>query len=186
MIFLALAVAAFIAIHLIPAVPAAKQALQARLGKAYGPGFGLASLAGLGLVILAWANRDILPVYEPPAWGRHATYGLVTVAFLFLGIWLFRGSWRQKLRFPFAIAAMAWAAGHLFVRGDLASLILFGGLGLYGAAHFALASANGIRPSPEIRAGHNLLSVVFGLAALSLMVQLHGHLIGVPVISLSR
>lgn len=184
--FLALAVLAFVALHLIPAFPGLKSGLKARFGAAWGPGFGVASLLLLGLVIYGWATRDFIPVYEPPVWGRHVTFSFVLIAFLMLGIWLFRGSYRQAIRFPFAIAAMFWGAGHLFVRGDQASLTLFGGLALYGLAHLLIGLANGIRPEPVVRKGHNLLSLIMGLALYGAMTQLHPILIGVPVLTLTH
>ncbi|MDP4822811.1 MAG: NnrU family protein [Aestuariivirgaceae bacterium] len=186
MILLALAVLAFIAVHLVAAIPPAKAALKARFGKAYGPAFGITSLVTLVLVILAWRAREIVAVYEPPVWGRHATFTLVLIAFLALGVWIFRGSWRQKLRFPLAIATIFWGFGHLFVRGDAASLILFGGIAAYGAAHLALGLAHGIRPSPEQRNGHNLLSILFGIAFYGVFTQLHAVLIGVAVLTLTN
>lgn len=186
MILLFLSVLAFVAIHLIAAVPPVKASLKERFGKAYGPGFGLASLVSLLLVVLAWRAREFVAVYEPPIWGRHATFTLVLIAFLGLGIWIFRGSWRQKLRFPLAIATIFWGLGHLFVRGDAASLILFGGIAVYGAAHLALGLANGIRPAPEVRSGHNLLGILFGIAFYGVFSQLHAVLIGVPVFTLTN
>lgn len=186
MILLALAVLAFVAVHLIAAMPAAKASLKSRFGKAYGPGFGIASLVTLALVILAWRAREFVAVYEPPVWGRHATFSLVLIAFVFLGIWIFRGSWRQSIRFPFAIATIFWGFGHMFVRGDAASLILFGGIAAYGAAHLALGLAHGIQPTPEVRKGHNLLSILFGVAFYGVFTQLHAVLIGVPVLTLSN
>ena len=186
MILLALAVLAFIAIHLIAALPAAKASLQSRLGKAYGPAFGMASLVTLALVVLAWRARELVPIYEPAIWGRHATFSLVLIAFLFLGIWIFRGSWRQSVRFPLAIATIFWGFGHLFVRGDVASLILFGGLITFGAAYLALGLAQGMRPTPEVRKGHNLLSILFGVAFYGVFTQLHAVLIGVPVLTLTN
>lgn len=186
MTLLFIAVISFMEVHLVPAIPPAKQAIKERLGKAYGPLFGLASLGTLGFVILAWMWRDIVPVYDPPAWGRHVTFLLVLIAFIFLGIFLFRGGLRQKLRHPLALAAIFWGLGHLFVRGDAASLILFGGLAAYGVAFIVLASLYGLRPSPEQRGGHDLLSILFGVAFYGIAAQLHGVLIGVPVLTLIK
>jgi uncharacterized membrane protein len=185
-ILLALAVLAFIAVHLIAAMPAAKASLRARLGKAYGPGFGGASLVTLALLVLAWRAREWVPVYEPPIWGKYATFTLVLIAFLFLGTWIFRGSWRQSIRFPLALATIFWGFGHLFVRGDVASLILFGGIIAFGAAYLALGLAQGMRPTPEVRKGHNLLGILFGLAFYGVFTQLHAVLIGVPVLTLTN
>ncbi len=173
-------------LHLVAAVPSLKARLKQSIGeKAYGPVFGIASLVGLAIVVLGWRMADRGVVYDPPEWGRHANFALTLVGFICLGIFVFRGRLRQVLRFPLAIGVMFWAVGHLFANGDLASLILFGGFLLYAVAHFIIGSANGIRPSPEVRQGHDLLSVIIGVALYGVMTQLHGALIGVPVLQLS-
>jgi uncharacterized membrane protein len=184
MIFLALTVAGFALWHLLPVMPAAKARVAGALGAAYGPVYGTFSLVLLGLIILAWRMADFVHVYDPPGGGRYVTFALVLIAFICLGIFIFRGSLRLKLRLPLALGVMAWGIGHLFANGDLASLILFGGLIAYAAAHLTLGLASGYRPEGEARAGHNLMSILGGLALYGLMTQLHQVLIGVPVVNL--
>ena len=187
MILLALGVLATSLMHLVAAVPSLKSRLKARVGeRAYGPLFGLASLVGIAIIVAGWKLSDFVAVYEPPAWGRHANFGFMLAAFLCFGIFLFRGRLRQLLRFPMGFAVIFWATGHLLANGDLASLILFGGFLLYAVAHIVIGIANGVRPSPEVRGGHDLVSLVMGVALYGVMVQLHGALIGVPVFDVSQ
>jgi len=186
MLVLALAVAAFAAVHLVSVVPPAKERLSARLGAAYGPLYGAATLIALGLIVLGWRMSPFEPVYEPPEGGRYGTFVLVLIGFIGLGVFLCRGRMRQWLRFPLAIGTVAWAAGHLLSNGDLASLILFGGLGAYGLAHLALGVSYGLRPSSVVRPGHDTLSILAGFALFAVMAQAHETLIGVPVVVLVR
>jgi uncharacterized membrane protein len=187
MIFLALGVTAFAILHLVPAVPAVKTKLQAQLGeRSYGMMFGIGSILTLSLIILGWRMADFVPVYDPPVWGWRVTFALVLIAFLLLGVFICRGRIRQTVRFPLALAVIAWATGHLFVNGDLASLILFGGLLVYAVLHLLLGLANGVRPTPDMRQGHDGLSLFIGLALYGAMIQMHPYLIGVPVLILSR
>ena len=187
MILLALGVLATSLMHLVAAVPSLKARLKERVGeRAYGPVFGIASLIGLAVIVLGWRMSDFVFVYDPPAWGHHANFAFTLVAFLCLGIFLFRGRLRQVLRFPMGIAVIFWATGHLLANGDLASLILFGGFLVYAVAHIAIGVANGVRPSPEVRGGHDLLSLIVGIALYSGMIQAHAVLIGVPVFDISR
>ena len=183
MALLAIAVIAFALIHLIAAVPPVKARVQQALGRSYGLAFGIAATVALVLIVVGWQVAGDVAVYEPPMRARQATVGLLLLAFLSLAVFLFRGRLRQHLRFPLAIAVMLWGAGHLFANGDLASLILFGGLFAYGAAHLGLGVAYGVRPSPEVRSGHDVLSLIAGVALYVAMVQLHPVLIGVPVVS---
>ena len=182
MILLAFGVLFTALLHLVAAIPSLKSRLKAAVGeRAYGPVFGIASLLGIVIIVFGWRASDFVPVYDPPEWGGHANFLFTLVAFVCLGIFIFRGSLRQKLRFPMAFAAIFWATGHLLANGDLASLILFGGFLAYALAHLAIGLANGVRPSPDVRAGHDLLSVLIGIALYGVMAQLHGALIGVPV-----
>jgi NnrU protein len=136
--------------------------------------------------VLGWRSSGFVAIYEPPAWGWYVNYGLTFIGFLCLGIFLFRGRLRQRLRFPMGIATLFWATGHLFANGDLASLIFFGGLLLGSVAHMAVAAGNGIRPTPEVRVGHDGLSFIFGAALYGVMTQLHPALIGVPIFAISK
>lgn len=189
MILLTLGVLVTTLLHLVAAVPSLKSRLKAKVGeRAYGPVFGIASLVGLIIIVVGFyqtRQTDFINVYDPPEWGRHVNYLLTLIGFICLGIFLFRGKLRQVLRFPMAIGAMFWATGHLFANGDLASVILFGGFLAYAIAHIIIGTANGVRPSPEVRQGHDLISILAGVALYGVMTQLHPVLIGVPVFQLS-
>lgn len=182
--FLAIAVALFAAIHLVPAIPSLKEKLKARFGKAYGAGFGILSVVTLVLIVLAWRAADAEFVYEPPQWGFAANLGLSFIAFLLLGVFLFRGRVRQVLRLPLAMAVIFWAVGHLLANGDSASITLFGGLLIYAIAHLLLGLAQGFRPSGEVRQGHDVLALFTGIALYGVMIQIHTHVIGVPLFSI--
>lgn len=172
-------------VHLLAAVPSLKARVKQKVGdKAYGPLFGIATLIGVAIIVMGWRSSGFVAVYEPPAWGRHANFGLTLVAFVCLGIFIFRGSLRQRLRFPLAIGTVFWAVGHLLANGDLRSVILFGGLLAYALTHIVIGTLNDVRPSPEVRAGHDLVSVLIGIALYGVMAQLHGAVIGVPVFQL--
>ncbi len=179
MILLILGVVLLAALHL----PQSKAAIIARAGASgYGPVFGVFSILALALIVLGWRLSDFVPVYEPPAWGRHANFGFTFLAFLSLGVFLFRGKLRQVLRFPMGIAVLLWSAGHLLANGDLRSLILFGALLIFAILLIAI----GARPSPETRGGHDLVSLVIGAALFGAMTQLHPVLTGVPILTLAR
>ena len=187
MIILAFGVVFFALLHGVAAIPQYKSYVRSRTGERwYGPVFGLVSLFAIALIVLGWRNSIFLTVYDPPSWGWYVNYGLTFIGFLCLGIFLFRGSLRQRLRFPMGLATIFWAVGHLFANGDLASLILFGGLLWVAGAHIVVATLNGIRPSPEVRIGHDGLSLIFGAALYGIMTQLHPALIGVPIFAISK
>ena len=178
------AVALFAVIHLIPAFPLLKARLKDRLGKAYGMLFAVGSIVSLVLIVLGWQMADRVQVYDPPIWGFRANLALSFVAFLLVGVFLFRGKARQLLRLPLAMAVVLWATGHLLANGDQASIILFGGLLTYGATHLAAGLAQGFRPSPEVRQGHDVIALFVGVALYGVMIQMHQHVVGVALFSI--
>lgn len=182
MLFLALAVAFFTVVHLAPAVPTFKAGLVARAGRAWGPLYGTAATLGVILIIFAFRAAPIVPVYTPPDWGRWVTLPVMAVAFQFAAIFLFRGRLRLILRYPLAIGVFIWGVAHLFANGDERALILFGGLGAYGLAHFVIGWASGVRPEGPARSGHDFMAAIAGVALYSLMVQLHPNIFGVTVL----
>jgi len=138
----------FLLIHFGVSGTRLRDTLVARLGAgAYRGAFALASIVGLVWMIYAYRHAP-----EVALWGlllqlRSVAYVLVFVAFLFAVIGLAtpsptRVGMESKLaggpniargmtritRHPFLWGAALWAAIHLVVNGDLASLILFGSL----------------------------------------------------------
>jgi uncharacterized membrane protein len=145
----------------------------------------MALLAVAALAFLAWRASPAIPLYDPPLWSRIAGFVSVFLAFISFGIFLFRGRLRQLVRWPWPLAVTLLALGHLLVLGDLAGMVLFSGLFGYGVALMLLSWQRDIRPSPDWRAGHDLLSVLAGVALYGVTTQLHGILAGVPVMALS-
>lgn len=182
-ILLLFAVVLFAVIHLIPAFPQLKARLQDKLGKKYGLLFALGSVATVALMVIGWQMAGRASVYDPPDWGFRANLALSFLAFLLLGVFLFRGHARQFLRLPLAMGVVLWATGHLLANGDEASVILFGGLFVYGAVHLAAGFAQGFRPSPEVRQGHDVIALFAGVALYGVMIQMHQHVTGVALFS---
>ena len=184
MALLALSIFLFGIVHLNPAVPQWRAHARQTFGKAYGPVYGILSLSLLVACLWAFRNADVQPLYEPPPWGRHVNFGLSLVGFIFIGIFLFRGSWRNRLKVPMAIGVEFWALGHLTANGDARTTLLFGGLAVVAALQGFFKLQGGLHIPSDERKGHNLLSVLGGVALYGLAVQLHAVIAGVPVIVL--
>jgi uncharacterized membrane protein len=94
----------------------------------------LVILAGLILMVVGYRGADFMSVWSPPAFMTHLNNVLMVAA-----AWFFITAnlpapkvWpASKMRHPMLISVKIWAIAHLLVNGDLASLLLFGGLLLW-------------------------------------------------------
>lgn len=147
------ALAAFVALHSVPALPALRARLIARLGR--GPYLAFYSLASL--LSLAWVFHAALAMDTVLLWGTAPWQGHLTLVAAPLGLFLViaglispnpasitlrRGARPGAIvavsRHPVLWGFLAWALGHLAPNGDLGSLVLFGGLALFSAAGLAV------------------------------------------------
>ncbi len=102
--------------------------LRAGLGTA-GKGIAAAVIvAGLVLMVIGYRGAPHVNVWFPPLWTVHLTNLLMLIAVGFFAISHSKGSMRGRFRHPQLIAVKTWAVAHLIVNGDLAAIILFGGL----------------------------------------------------------
>jgi uncharacterized membrane protein len=103
--------------------------LRARLGD--GPGKALVSVlsfVAIVLMVMGYRSADIIQVWYPPTFMRHINNLLMVIAVLLLNLGFNRGRLRALMRHPMLAAVKTWALAHLLVNGDLASIILFGGM----------------------------------------------------------
>lgn len=108
------------------------------------------------------------------------------VGFLFLGIYLFRGSWRTQLRHPLALGLAFIAASHIWGSLEFLALIGHVGLTLIFSVLFFMGWRNHKNSAGDVRQGHNVLSLLAGAALFALTVQIHSVLFGVPVFELVK
>lgn len=148
--------------------------------------YSVVSLIGFGLIIAGWVlfRGEAAEIYEPPAWGRHIAMALVLVAFILLpAANMPAGRIRYYVKHPMLVGVILWAAGHLLVNGDLASLLTFGAFLVYSAVNLLAVIPRG-DPAPEmVRPRSDLMAVVAGTVLYVMFVLwLHGWLFGVSPI----
>ena len=103
--------------------------LRARLGE--GPGKGLvavASLVAIWLMVVGYGRAEVIQLWTPPAFMTHINNLLMLIAVVLLNLGYSRGVMRTRMRHPMLGSVKVWALAHLLVNGNLASVILFGGL----------------------------------------------------------
>ena len=94
-------------------------------------------LAGIGLMVIGFRSADYMHLYALPAWVWHLNNLLMLVAIFLMDAGRAGGVVGAKLRHPMLLGVVTWAVAHLLVNGELASLVLFGGLGLWALAQMA-------------------------------------------------
>jgi uncharacterized membrane protein len=191
---LLLGLALFLGAHAFTMNRAARGKLIGRLGE--GPYKGLYSaVAVIGLVLIIWGygvyrNAGMIPVWYPPSWTRHVTFLLMLIAFILLGAAHAPTHIRQLVPHPMITAVILWSLGHLLVRGDLGSMLMFGAFLAWGVVgrtamlRRAPGDVQGPAPVREPRWQADIGVVVIGVAVyLAFLFWLHPLLIGVPLIT---
>ncbi len=148
---------------------------RARLGE---PGKGLVALGiGLGLLAMIFGYRwaDFIPVWSPPAFMVHINNLLMLVAFFVYGISATKGRLRGKMRHPMLVSVKIWATAHLLVNGDLASILLFGGLLAWAVGSVILinrAEPDWQRPAPG-EARKDVILVLSSIVGFAVVAAIH-------------
>jgi uncharacterized membrane protein len=184
MTLLVLGILVFVGIHLVPTFASTRQSLIARFGAgAYKGGFTAVSFVGLILLIIGKAYADFVSIWTPPTWGRHAAMLLMLFSFIFLVAAYLPSNLKRMTVHPMLFGVTLWSAAHLLANGDLASVILFGGLGAFSLFDIGSANRRGAAPSrityPITR---DIAVVAAGLLAYGAVLFLHPYLFGVRAI----
>lgn len=115
--------------------------LRARLGEERGKGFvSLLALAGIVLMVIGYRGADVVPVYAPLPGMGHLVNLTMIASIYFLGAGGMNTWITTKVRHNMLTGLLIWALSHLLVNGDLASIVLFGGMALYALASMAFIS----------------------------------------------
>lgn len=188
MLFLILGLIVFFGVHLIALAPPLKRRLVARLGaNVYKVAFALAALIGLILIIVGYGYYAArIPVWDPPAFGPYLAVALMPLALILLAAAFLPSNIRRFTAHPMLWAVVVWALCHLLVRGDRASVLLFGGFLVFALLAMVAGGLRGDRPEDSEKSRHpvwqDVLVVIAGLIGFAVLLWLHPFLFGVPVL----
>lgn len=138
-------------------------------------------LAGVVLMVVGYRGVEHIDLWYPPAFLTH-----VNNLLMFFAVYLYAASGMKTritrvIRHPQLTAVKTWAIGHLLVNGDLASVILFGGILAWAVVEVILinkAVPRGPLPEPA-PVGKEVGAVVGAVVVLALIMLVHNWL-GVP------
>lgn len=183
MILLIAGIALWWAGHLFPIYrPATRAALVAQLGeKPYKGLFSLVSIGAIVLMVIGYRQADFINIWDPPTWTVHLNNLLMLLAIALLGARDMASGLRRYVRHPMLTGVKTWAVAHLLVNGDLASVVLFGGM--LGWAVVAVIGDNR-RDGAWERPGKGtvkgaVIHAVVTLVVFAVIVVIHGPLLGV-------
>ncbi|MEM6676813.1 MAG: NnrU family protein [Pseudomonadota bacterium] len=128
-----------------------RTALLEKGGEGAAKGVGLlATLAAVALMTIGYQQAAFVNIWFPPAFMVHLNNLLMVIAVVVFFAGGVPGHVRSWIRHPQLIGFKTWATAHLLVNGDLASIILFGGLLAWGVvAMIAINKRDGKGPKPE-------------------------------------
>lgn len=146
------------------AFPEARAGLDARLGA--GPAKGAVAVVlvvALVLMVVGYRQAPFLPLYTPPAWTVHVNNLLMLFAVVLFGAGKSKGRARSWFRHPMLLGVTVWGVAHLLVNGDVASVVLFGGLIAWANADMQIINLREgpwVRPEPGPVSGDVRLLVI--------------------------
>jgi uncharacterized membrane protein len=154
--------------------------LRAGLGENRGKAVvAVVSVIAVVLMVIGYRRADVVPVYTPLAGMGHLNNLLMLVALFLFALSQTKGSWRGRLRHPMLLSVVVWAIAHLLVNGDMASLILFGGMGIWAVVSMLMINAQveWVRPEPG-PASRNIITLVVVVVTYGVIAGIHvwlGH-----------
>ena len=194
MIWLLAGLILFLGIHAFSMARASRESAIALLG-GEGPFKGVYALVaaiGFGLIIYGYGQYradGYIPLWNPPAFGRHVAMLFMLFAFILLAATYIPSHIRARTKHPMITAVILWSGAHLLVRGDLGSVLLFGGFLAWGiTGRISMAGrTKSIFSAPTLGAphgfGNDLIVIGLGLVLyVAMLLFLHPLLIGVPII----
>jgi uncharacterized membrane protein len=186
MVWIILGLALWSGGHLFKRLAPARRAAMGDAGKGL---VALVAVAGVVLMVVgyggsAWlgiAGAAAVDLWYPPPFLRHVNNLLMVAAVYLFVASLMQVRITRPIRHPQLTAVKSWAVAHLLVNGDLASLVLFGGLLAWAVVSVILINRAGPRGPLPVPAplGKEVTAVVVTAVVTWAIGWVHGWL-GVP------
>lgn len=155
--------------------PGPRAAMTTRMGESSKGVFALLLVASVVLMVIGYRGAAYEPIYFPPTWTGHLNNLLMVLGFYVFGIGMAKGALSQRIRHPMLTGTLIWALAHLLVRGDLASVILFGGMAAWALAAMVLINAAEPRwtPPPRKSGPRDLVAIPIVLVTYAVVGLIH-------------
>jgi len=174
----------FIGVHLVPAFGSLRDRLVDQLSrKGYMVLFVVLSWLGIGLMVWGKIKAPHTDIWFPPSWGRDVAMVIMFPSVLLLTAFKLPTNIKRFTPHPMMWGFVLWSFAHLLANGDLASIILFGSIGIYSVIAIISANQRGAQPSNTIvPASREMIALVFGALVYVALLYLHPYLFGPKLI----
>lgn len=129
------------------------------------------------MICAGYRSADFVAVYTPPAFLKHVNNLLMFFAVYAVMAWACGTKIGLKMRNPLFVAVKIWALAHLLVRGDLASIVLFGGMMAWAVISVIVLKRTGAARAPRVWGGPKAeaLAILGAIALVGALGGLHGY-----------
>ncbi|KAF0677344.1 NnrU family protein [Profundibacterium mesophilum] len=156
--------------------PDARAAMDARMGKKAKGAIALLLVLSIVLMVIGYKIAPYVAVYDLPVWGRHLNNLLMVIAVVLFGLGNSKSRLRAKMRHPMLWGTALWGVAHLLANGDLASIVLFGGILAWALAEMPLINGkvHSYVPYDKGTAKGDIRLAVISLVVFIVIVGIHG------------
>lgn len=141
---------------------------RARMGDKGKGVVAIALVISVVLMVIGYRSAEVIDIWYTAPWMIHVNNLLVLLGIFLMSPAPRKGRVLNGMRHPMLAGFRAWAAAHILVNGDVASLILFGGLFLWALLEVVLINKAEPEWSPDAP-GTYAKDGIFLVASLVLM-----------------
>lgn len=187
MLTLALGLAFFLGIHLLPVIPSLREAAALRLGdKPYRGVFSLVSLAGLVLIVVGYrAAGPGAQLFTPMPAAIAVAPVTMVIAFILFAAANMRTHLRRAIAHPMLYGTLIWSGVHLAASGDARGTLLFGAFFVWALVDLVSVVQRRAVRTFEPAARQDVIAIVAGVAVALVVMTFHRLLFGVAVVPFS-
>ncbi len=149
--------------------------VRARMGNGGKAVLGAVTVLGIVLMVLGYRGAEQVDLWYPPAFMVHINNTLMLLAFYLYAASGMKTAITRKIRHPQLTAVKTWAVAHLLVNGDLAAVLLFGGLLAWAVVQVIVV--NRAEPqwtkNPPVPAAKEVMAVVGAVVVMAVVMGIH-------------
>ena len=138
----------------------------------------LVLLASIYLIVTGYKRAPVEIVFSLPFWSVYAAHGLMFLATIFVVMSFWGGFLKHYFRHPLLLGVVIWTIAHMLVNGDVASLILFGGMWFWAVAEIVLINRANKKwkPAPRGPIREDVRLLIIALSVYAVVNGLHDML----------